>query len=79
MVAFCLADAKLRVQCIGAVIACSGQLCGGLYECDLCPCVKVSQLPRHVLSVTIMICSQIDNVTMSQKLGIRLSRISLID
>jgi hypothetical protein len=62
MVAFCLSTARLTVQNAGAVLACQGHLCDGLYGHGSCACVKVVHLPRHVLSLTIAIDELADDV-----------------
>jgi hypothetical protein len=66
MVAFCLDDAELLVQRVGAVLACSGQLCDGMYGVGTCPCVRVTVLPRQVLSLNLVIRD------ISNQLGIRI-------
>jgi hypothetical protein len=66
MVAFCFTDAKLLVNRTRAVLACSGQLCDGLYDNSYCPCVRVTHLPPQVLSLSVVIA------TTSEELGIRI-------
>ena len=66
-VAMCLIGVSLTVVIVGAVETCPGELCDGMYGVN-CPCVRVAQLPRHAVSITVVI--DIDDASFSDKLGL---------
>ena len=64
---------ELRTHHVGAVPACPGELCGGLYGVtSKCPCVHVTQLPRHKLRITVVISTLVDGVSISERLGLKM-------
>ena len=63
----CLIGVSLRVVTVGAVETCPGEMCDGMYGVN-CPCVRVAQLPRHAVSITVVM--DFDEASFSDKLGL---------
>ena len=63
----CLIGVSLRVVTVGAVETCPGEMCDGMYGIN-CPCVRVAQLPRHAVSITVVM--DFDEASFSDKLGL---------